>query len=165
MKWGIGVNSIQIHCRINDQTMSFMVDPNKRVLDVLREDLHLTGTKEGCGVGECGACTIVVDGLAVNACLMTAAQMDGAEIRTVEGLEKKEIGKRLQRSFAENCAVQCGFCTPGMLMSAYALLLENPHPGEEDIRTAISGNICRCTGYDPIVTAVKCAAEEHGSIG
>ena len=153
------MNSIRIHCKINGQTMSLMEDPNKRTLGVLREDLHLTGTKEGCGVGECGACTIVVDGLAVNACLMTAAQMDGSEIWTVEGLESREIGARLQRSFAENGAVQCGFCTPGMLMSAYALLLKDPHPSEEEIRTAISGNICRCTGYDPIVKAVKCAAQ------
>lgn len=153
------MNCIQIHCRINDQTMSLAVDPNKRALDILREDLHLTGTKEGCGVGECGACTIVVDGFAVNACLMTAVQMDGTEIWTVEGLEKQEIGQQLQQSFAENGAVQCGFCTPGMLMSAYALLLKNPHPGEEEIRAAISGNICRCTGYDPIVKAVERAGK------
>lgn len=152
------MNNIQIHCRINGEETSLLVDPNKRALDVLRDDLHLTGTKEGCGVGECGACTIVVDELAVNACLMTAVQMDGTSLWTVEGLEQQEIGKRLQQSFAENDAVQCGFCTPGMLMSAYALLLKNPHPSEEEIRTAISGNICRCTGYDPVVRAVKSAS-------
>ena len=135
------------------------MDPNKRALDILRDGLRLTGTKEGCGVGECGACTIAVDGLAVNACLMTAAQMDGAVIWTVEGLEKQELGRRLQLSFAENGAVQCGFCTPGMLMSVYALLLKDPHPSEQEIRTAISGNLCRCTGYDPIIKAVESLSE------
>jgi len=152
------MKDMQVHCRINGEEKLLRVNPNKRLLDVLREDLSLTGTKEGCGVGECGACTVVVDRLAVNACLMTAVQMDGTEIWTVEGLEALPIGAKLQEAFAQNGAVQCGFCTPGMLMSAYALLLKNPHPGEEEIRTAISGNICRCTGYTPIIAAIEDAA-------
>lgn len=154
------MNNIQVHCRINGEEKTLWVNPNKRILDILREDLSLTGTKEGCGVGECGACTIVMDRLAVNACLVPAAQMDGTEIWTVEGLEKLSIGARLQEAFAENGAVQCGFCTPGMLMSAYALLLKNPHPSVEEIRTAISGNICRCTGYKPIVAAIQETAQQ-----
>jgi len=154
------MKDMQVHCRINGEEKALWVNPNKRLLDILREDLSLTGTKEGCGVGECGACTIVVDRLAVNACLMTAAQMDGTEIWTVEGLEGLQIGAKLQDAFAQNGAVQCGFCTPGMLMSAYALLLKNPHPSEEEIRTAISGNLCRCTGYTPIVAAIEDAASQ-----
>ena len=154
------MNNIQIHCQINGAMMTMSVDPNLRALDVLRETLRLTGTKEGCGIGECGACTILVDGLAVNSCLMTAVQMDGTDIWTVEGLSQLEIGQRLQRAFAENGAVQCGFCTPGMLMSAYALRLKNSCPNESEIRTALSGNLCRCTGYDPIVKAIQCVSEQ-----
>ncbi len=154
------MRNLQVHCRLNGEEKTLLVDPNQRVLDVLREDLALTGTKEGCGVGECGACTIVMDRLAVNACLVPAAQMDGTEIWTVEGLEKLPVGARLQNAFAENGAVQCGFCTPGMLMSAYALLLKQPHPSVEEIRTAISGNICRCTGYAPIIAAIQEAARQ-----
>lgn len=151
------MNNIQIHCQINGAMMTMSVDPNLRALDVLRDSLHLTGTKEGCGIGECGACTILVDGFAVNSCLMTAVQMDGTDIWTVEGLSQLKTGQRLQRAFAENGAVQCGFCTPGMLISAYALLLKNPCPSESEIRTALSGNLCRCTGYDPIIKAIQCA--------
>ena len=109
------MKDMQVHCRINGEEKLLRVNPNKRLLDVLREDLSLTGTKEGCGVGECGACTVVVDRLAVNACLMTAVQMDGTEIWTVEGLEALPIGAKLQEAFAQNGAVQCGFCTPGMI--------------------------------------------------
>ena len=154
------MKDMQINCRINGEEKTLWVNPNKRLLDILREDLFLTGTKEGCGIGECGACTVVVDRLAVNACLMTAAQMDGTEIWTVEGLQNLSIGTKLQTAFAQNGAVQCGFCTPGMLMSAYALLLKNPHPNEDEIRTAVSGNICRCTGYTPIITAIEAAANQ-----
>lgn len=154
------MRNLRIHCCLNGEKRTLFVDPNQRVLDVLREDLSLTGTKEGCGVGECGACTIVMDRLAVNACLVPAAQMDGAEIWTVEGLERLPIGARLQAAFAKNGAVQCGFCTPGMLMSAYALLLKEPHPSVKEIQTAISGNICRCTGYAPIIAAIQEAARK-----
>lgn len=152
------MEKIQVRCTLNGKKKSLLVDPNQRMLDVLREDLGLTGTKEGCGVGECGACTVVADGLAVNACLAAAPQMDGAEIWTVEGLSALALGTRLQTAFAENGAVQCGFCTPGMLMSAYALLLKNPCPSEAEIREALSGNLCRCTGYAPIIEAVQAAA-------
>ena len=146
---------VTIRCTLNGEKKTLSVDPNARVLDVLREDLQLTGTKEGCGVGECGTCTIIVDGLAMNSCLMPALQMEGTEIWTVEGLDQWELGRKLQASFADSGAVQCGFCTPGMLMSALALLLKNPHPTEEEIRTAMAGNLCRCTGYDPIVKAIS----------
>ncbi len=118
------MNRIPIHCKINGEHLELMVDPNQRALDVLRDQLRLTGTKEGCGVGECGACTILCGGLAVNSCLMPAVQMDREDIWTAEGLAQLEIGQQLQRAFSENGAVQCGFCTPGMLMSAYALLLK-----------------------------------------
>ena len=155
---GIFLNRIPIHCKINGEHLELMVDPNQRALDVLRDQLRLTGTKEGCGVGECGACTILCGGLAVNSCLMPAVQMDREDIWTAEGLSQLEIGQQLQRAFSENGAVQCGFCTPGMLMSAYALLLKNPKPDEEEIRTALSGNLCRCTGYDPIIKAIQCVS-------
>lgn len=155
---GIFLNRIPIHCKINGEHLELMVDPNQRALDVLRDQLRLTGTKEGCGVGECGACTILCGGLAVNSCLMPAVQMDREDIWTAEGLAQLEIGQQLQRAFSENGAVQCGFCTPGMLMSAYALLLKNPKPDEEEIRIALSGNLCRCTEYDPIIKAIQCVS-------
>ena len=122
---------------------------------------HLTGTKEGCGIGECGTCTVVVDGEAMNSCMVIAGQMDGKEILTVEGLSEIEIGAILQRCFIEEGAVQCGYCTPGMLMSAYALLLHNPNPTREEIKLAMSGNLCRCTGYAPILNAVARANRER----
>ena len=150
---------IAISFELNGEERRIQVNPLDRALDVLREDLHLTGTKEGCGVGECGACTIVVDGRAVNACLVPALQLENTRVLTVEGLEYLPLGRALQQAYAENGAVQCGFCTPGMLLSSYALLLHNPEPTEEEIRTALSGNLCRCTGYVPIIAAVKDAAE------
>lgn len=162
---GILLNRIPIHCKINGEHLALTVDPSQRVLDVLRDQLRLTGTKEGCGVGECGACTILCGGLAVNSCLMPAVQMDNEDIWTAEGLAQLEIGQQLQRAFSENGAVQCGFCTPGMLMSAYALLLKNPQPDEEEIRTALSGNLCRCTGYDPIIKAIQCVSAWRESEG
>ncbi len=131
----------------------------RRLLDLLREDLGLTGAKEGCGIGECGACTVVVNGLAVNSCLVLAGQLQGADIVTVEGLAANGGLHRLQKSFLAHGAVQCGFCTPGMLMPAWALLQKNPHPGEEEIRTALAGNLCRCTGYKQIMEAVREAAD------
>jgi len=136
------------------------IDPMMTLLDLLRGPLGLTGTKKGCGVGECGACTVVMNGDAVNSCLVLVGQIDGAEILTVEGLAKNGELDRLQQSFIDHHAVQCGFCTSGMLMSAKALLMKNPHPTTEEIKTAISGNMCRCTGYNNIVTAVQKAAEE-----
>ncbi len=134
------------------------VDPTITLLQLLRDTLGLTGTKKGCGVGECGACTVILDGEAVNSCLVLAGQVNGAQVLTVEGLAKNGGLDRLQQAFIDHHAVQCGFCTSGMLMSAKALLLKNPHPSEEEIKTALSGNLCRCTGYNSIVCAVQHAA-------
>ncbi len=135
---------------------------DRRVVDLLREDLGLTGTKEGCGTGECGACTILVDGESRLSCLMVAAQLDGTSVTTVEGLGLTREGELLRRAFAEEGAVQCGFCTPGMEMSAMALLREEPEPTREQIRAGLSGNLCRCTGYVKIVDAVERAAGDMG---
>lgn len=145
---------IGIELKVNGKPRSLRVDPGDTLLKVLREQLGLTGTKEGCGIGECGACTVILDGKAVNSCLVLAAQADGGEILTVEGLGRDDQLDALQEAFIRNHAVQCGFCTPGMLMSAKALLAENPAPSEEDVRGAISGNLCRCTGYEDIVKAI-----------
>jgi len=130
-----------------------------RLLDLLRDELGLTGTKEGCAEGECGACTVIIDGEAVNSCLVLASQVRGKEIITVEGLGEDGKLDILQQKFLEHSAVECGFCTPGMLMSAKALFMKNPHPTEEEIRLAIAGNLCRCSGYSQIVAAVKDAAK------
>jgi aerobic carbon-monoxide dehydrogenase small subunit len=135
------------------------IRPAARLIDVLRDTLGLTGTKEGCSEGECGACTVIVDGRAVNSCLVLAAQVRGKHVLTVEGLAGDDGLDVLQRAFKDNGAVQCGYCTPGMLMSAKALLLQNPSPTEEEIRVALAGNLCRCTGYTTIVRAVQAAAE------
>ena len=144
--------NIQLSFRLNGKDYSIETQDNRRMVDVLREDLRLTGTKEGCGVG---ACTVVINGNAVTSCLVYAGQMQGADILTVEGLSETEIGSILQRCFVEGDAVQCGFCTPGFLMSAYALLQKNPHPTRDEIREAIAGNLCRCTGYIPIINAIE----------
>lgn len=145
---------------VNGEKQVLEADGSKRLLDFIREDLRLTGTKEGCGMGECGACTVILDGEAVHSCLGIAGQLQGRELLTVEGLEKDGIPDALQEAFARNGAVQCGFCTPGMLMSAKALLMKNPHPTDEEIRRALAGNICRCSGYREIRRAVKEASEE-----
>ena len=145
----------EIFLKVNGETYRMSVPDNRTLLQTIRDDLGLTGTKEGCGVGECGACTVLVDGRPVNSCLALAVEMDGREITTVEGLAKDGVLDSLQQAFIEEGAVQCGFCTPGMLMSAQGLLNKNPSPTEDDIRKAIQGNLCRCTGYDPIVRAVK----------
>jgi len=145
----------EIKFTLNFKTVTVIAKAQMRLIDLIRENLDLTGTKEGCGIGECGACTIVFDGVAVNACLVLAGQVNNKEILTIEGLSELEIGMVLQRCFVEEGAVQCGYCTPGMLMSAYALLMHNPSPSKEDIRLALSGNLCRCTGYIPIINAVN----------
>lgn len=144
---------------VNDQPVSLEVEPQKRLLDILREDLGLTGTKEGCSEGECGACTVLLDDLAVHSCLTLAAQLEGRHVVTIEGLEKNGELDVLQRCFVEEIAIQCGFCTTGMIMSAKALLDENPEPKKEEIREALGGNICRCTGYVNIERAVEAAAQ------
>ena len=153
------MKKINLHFTVNGRQVSLDVPSNKRLLDVLREDLGLTGTKEGCDVGECGACTVVMNGKAVHSCLVLAAQADGAEIITVEGLAQNGELHPLQKNFLEYGAVQCGFCIPGMLMSSYALLQENPRPDAEDIKEAIAGNLCRCTGYKQIIQAVEATVD------
>lgn len=145
---------------VNEKPVVMEVAPNRRLLDILREDMHLTGTKEGCAEGECGACTVLLDGEAVHACLTVAAQLNGHHVTTIEGLAELGMLNVLQQAFVEEIAIQCGYCTPGMIMSATALLMKDPHPTDEEIRVALSGNICRCSGYVQIVRAVKRAAME-----
>ena len=151
---------IDIKFKVNGKEVRLEVDDSMRLLDILREKLDLTGTKEGCSVGECGACTVIMNGEAVNSCMILACQLQDAEIETVENLEQNEVLSALQESFLENGAIQCGFCTPGMLMSAKALLDKKPHPQIKEIKTALEGNLCRCTGYIPIVKAVSAVAEK-----
>jgi len=146
---------IEIQFKLNGKDITVTTKANKRLLDVLREDLHLTGTKEGCSIGECGACTVIMNGEAVNSCLVLIGQVQDAEIITIEGLSQNGELHLLQQKFLEHGAVQCGYCTPGMLLSAYALLLKNPNPTDEEIKEAIAGNLCRCTGYKQIIDAVK----------
>ena len=145
---------------LNGKNTSLEVAPDKRLLDLLREDLHMTGTKEGCGEGECGACTVIIDGEAVHSCLVLACQLEGRSVLTIEGLAENGELDRIQRNFVEETAVQCGYCTTGMIMSAKALLMHNPHPTVEEIRVALSGNICRCSGYSQIIRAVQRTARE-----
>lgn len=149
---------MELNMIVNDVEYHLDVDPRLRLLDVLRDYLKLTGTKEGCGEGECGACTVIMDDLAVNSCLVLAHQARGKRIITVEALEKDGELDSLQKAFIDHGAVQCGYCTPGMLMSCKALLMKNPNPTEEEIRIAIEGNLCRCTGYTKIIRAVQEAA-------
>ena len=148
-----------IRLMINGEARSGQVEPRKLLVDFLREDLGLTGTHVGCEHGICGACTILVNGEAARSCLMLAVQADGAELRTVEGLAGKDGLHPLQNAFREHHGLQCGFCTPGMLMTAYDLLQANPTPTEEEIRAGLSAVLCRCTGYHGIVRAVQAAAE------
>lgn len=142
---------------LNGEEVTVHIQPDALLLDVLRDELGLMGTKEACGQGECGACTVLLDGQPVTSCLVPALKAQGREVLTVEGLASDGELHPLQKSFIEHGAVQCGFCTPGMLMSAKALLDRNPHPTEEEIKVAISGNLCRCTGYVKIVEAIKAA--------
>jgi carbon-monoxide dehydrogenase small subunit len=154
-----------ISLTVNGEPHSLSVSDNRTLLRAIRDDLGLTGTKEGCGIGECGACIVLVDGQPVNSCLVLAVEMDGREITTVEGLARDGVLAPLQQAFIDEGAVQCGFCTPGMLMSAKGLLNRNPAPSEEEIRRAIEGNLCRCTGYEPIVRAIKKAGENGTCAG
>ena len=151
---------INLKFNVNGKDVKLAVDDSLRLLDILRDELGLTGTKEGCAIGECGACTVIMNGEAVNSCMILAAQVNGSEIETVENLEKNDVLSKLQDAFLDNGAIQCGFCTPGMLMSAKALLDKNPTPSEEEIKTALEGNLCRCTGYIPILNSVKDAVEK-----
>ena len=140
---------------VNGKEVTLKVSPKERLLDTLREQLKLTGTKEGCSVGECGACTVILDGKAVSSCLILTGQIGGREVLTIEGLEVDGNLDALQQAFIDYHAIQCGFCTPGMLMSAKALLMHNPHPSREEIKTALEGNLCRCTGYEQIIEAIE----------
>lgn len=149
-----------IHFTLNGREVSVEVESHKMLLQVLRDNLHLTGSKDGCGQGECGACTVLVDGISVDSCLYPAFEMEGKSVTTIEGLVGE--GNKLhpiQEAFVENGGVQCGFCTPGMIMSAKALLDENPDPTDEEIRKGISGNLCRCTGYIQILDSIRKAAK------
>jgi carbon-monoxide dehydrogenase small subunit len=154
------MKKVKINTTINGRTHEFSVSPNQTLLHFLREELGLTGTKCGCEIGECGACTVILNGEAVNSCLVLVPQIDGKEVVTVEGLSINGKLHPLQETFMIHDAVHCGFCTPGMLMSAKALLDKNPDPNEKEIRTAISGNLCRCTGYVQIVEAINDASEK-----
>lgn len=152
---------IELNIKVNNKDYKLFIASNKRLLDVLRDDLGLTGVKEGCAIGECGACTVIMNGKNVCSCMILAGQAEGSEIITIEGLEgpKGELHP-LQEAFMETGAVQCGFCTPGMILSSLVLLKNNPSPTEEEIKEAISGNFCRCTGYKQIIEAVQLAAEK-----
>ncbi|MGV8146783.1 MAG: (2Fe-2S)-binding protein [Alkaliphilus sp.] len=151
----------RINFTLNYEEVEHYVDPNITLLTMLREDLDLTGAKEGCGAGECGACTILLNNKAVNACLVLAVEVDGAEIITIEGLSNGQELDELQEAFIDKAALQCGYCTPGMIMSAKALLNRNFNPTENEIKEAISGNLCRCTGYKKIVEAISSVAKKH----
>ncbi len=151
---------IEIKFTLNKKHVSAKIESNIRLIDLLRDQFNLTGTKEGCGVGECGACTVLMNGRAVNSCLVIAAQADGSDIVTIEGISNGDVLNPLQKNFLSHGAVQCGFCTPGMVLSASALLDQKPNPNEEEIKDAIAGNLCRCTGYKQIIDAVKETAKE-----
>ncbi len=149
----------QITLKLNGQTRSFEVEEGETLLHVLRERAGLTGAKKGCDLGECGACTVILDGRAVNSCCVFAVSADGKQVETIEGIGSEEHPHPLQQAFMDAGAIQCGFCTPGMIMAAKALLDRNPHPTREEVRQAMSGNLCRCTGYEKIEQAIAMAAE------
>ena len=145
---------------VNGDPVEFLSDPGMTLLDVLRDELGLTGSKEGCGSGDCGACSVVVDGRLVCSCLMLAAEAEGRRIETIEGMAEGSVLHPLQRKFIEHAALQCGFCTPGLLVAAKALLDTNPDPTETEVRYWLAGNLCRCTGYDKVIRAVMDAGAE-----
>lgn len=151
---------IKLKFILNEKEVTVETELSIRLLDLLREKFNLTGTKEGCGVGECGACTVIMNGVAVNSCLVLAGQINNSEIITIEGIAKGNELHPIQKNFLKFGAVQCGFCTPGVILSAYALLKENQDPTEEEIKDAIAGNLCRCTGYKQIVDAINESAKE-----
>lgn len=155
------MEEININLIVNKNKYSLNVKPNRRLLDILREDLNFTGVKEGCGVGECGACTVIMDGEIINSCMVLIGQTEGAEVITIEDLESPEEGMHpIQRAFIDAGAVQCGFCTPGMILATLNLLHKNSDPTEKEIKEGLSGNLCRCTGYKQIIEAVKLAAKK-----
>jgi carbon-monoxide dehydrogenase small subunit len=150
---------VLVQTRINGEEVAFLCEPRQSLLEVLREDLGLTGTKEGCSNGNCGACSVQVEGVLVNACLVLAVEVDGKEVTTIEGLAEPGRLHPLQQKFLEHAALQCGICTPGFIIAAKALLEKTPRPTEQQVRHWLAGNLCRCTGYDKIVRAVLDAAE------
>jgi carbon-monoxide dehydrogenase small subunit len=152
------MSEIVIGITVNGRAYRVATAPHRTLLEVVREDLHLTGAKEGCGTGECGACSMIVDGKLVNSCLVLAPEADGAEVTTIEGLAEDGRLHPLQQAFIDQGAVQCGYCTPGMILAAKALLDANPHPKESEIRRGIAGNLCRCTGYAKIIEAISVVA-------
>ena len=155
---------MEIFFRLNGKIVSIVTDPLRRLIDVLREDFDCKGVKEGCSEGECGACSVILDGKMVTSCIIPVGAVKDREIMTIEGVRETEKGKVIVQAFADGGAVQCGFCIPGMVIATYCLLNENPDPTEEEIRLGISGNICRCTGYDLIVESVKLAAKRGGDL-
>lgn len=157
------MEKIKVNMFVNGKPVSVHIKPYARLLDVIREELGLTGTKEGCGIGECGACTVIVDGKSVNSCLTLAASMEGKHITTIEGLMENDKLHPIQQAFIDHHALQCGFCTPGLILSAKALLDNNPNPTREEIKIGISGNLCRCTGYEQIIEAVEDVSKTYNS--
>ena len=158
------MEQIKIQFNLNGNDVSVTADPNKRLVDFLREDMGMTSVKEGCGEGECGACTIIYNGKAVTSCLMLAGQADGSTIVTLEGVSENGQLNYIQQAFVDAGAVQCGYCTPGMVLSAKALLDKKPDATDEEIRRAMSGNLCRCTGYSKIIKAVEMALDAKGGV-
>jgi len=154
------MRSLHVSAMVNGDPVEFICDPGEPLLDVLRNRLGLTGAKEGCGTGDCGACSVTVNGRLVCSCLVLGAEVDGAEISTIEGMADNEELHPLQRAFIDGAAFQCGVCTPGILVAAKALLEKNPEPTDEEVRFWLAGNLCRCTGYDKIIAAVQVAAAE-----
>lgn len=153
-----------LRCTINGKSFEGMVRDDMTLLRFLRDELHLTGTKEGCGEGDCGACTVLVDGISVNSCLFLALNAQAREVLTIEGIEKDGELSKIQKAFIRHGAIQCGFCSPGMIMSAEALLRKHPDPSPEEIRRGLGGNICRCTGYQQMVDAIREVAENRRRI-
>ncbi len=154
---------LEVRLTVNGSERCLRIPPQTTLLELIRHHLGLTGTKEGCGKGQCGTCTVLMDGRPVNSCLVLAAQADGHRVTTIEGLAGDGQLDDIQKAFIEEGAVQCGFCTPGLILTAKALLDEDPHPDEERIREAVSGHLCRCTGYDAIVRAILRAAKQESS--
>jgi len=154
------INKLELHCSVNGQREALHAYPMERLLDVLREQLHLTGTKEGCGEGECGACSVFINGQLVNSCLVPVAQVEGADIKTIEGVATEQQLHAVQQAFIDCGGAQCGICTPGMVLAALNLLERNTKPSEADIRTGLAGNLCRCTGYMKIFESVVRACQK-----
>lgn len=158
-------NYIQVECEINGKPVDLLVSPDRTVVDVLRNELGLTGTKQGCDDGNCGACTILVDGKAAKSCSMLIGQAKNKKITTIEGVSNGDVLHPMQQAFIDHFAIQCGFCTPGMIMTAIAILNENPNATEEDIREGLHGNLCRCTGYVKVVEAIEDARDQINAGG